>query len=190
MIMNKEEIQSLIQLAATLVGILGGLLGLYQYFSDKREKELREWQKVVIYKIFRQNETKPFGFTEILEKYRIEANAFVDIDLKKKEMSEDALRRVLLELCGSDILSMEPQDSFKLNVTEAKYDPQSTLQQINKELVNMVGANPYVYTLDEVLKELSAKVGVAIPLLRTDLKQAIAAGTFALDEQGRIAFAR
>jgi hypothetical protein len=177
-------------MAALLIGISGGLLGLYKYFSDKREKELREWQKVVIYKIFRQNEMKALSFTDVLEKYRIEAQAFLDVDLKKKEVSENALRRVLLELASSNILSMEPSDSFRLKVVVEKADPRDLLQQVNRELVRMVAPNPFVYTIDEVLKEIAPKVGVEIPLLRNDLKQAVTAGKFVVDEAGRIAFPR
>ncbi|MFP5344810.1 MAG: hypothetical protein ACLGGU_04115, partial [Gammaproteobacteria bacterium] len=121
--MTVADVQPFVQVAGTIVGISGGLLALYKYLCDKREKELREWQKVVIYKIFRQNETKPLGFTGILEKYRIEAQAFVAVDLKKTEISEDALRRVLLELTSSNILSLRPNDSFQLQVAEAKPDP-------------------------------------------------------------------
>jgi hypothetical protein len=171
-----------------IVGILGGLLGLYKYFSDKREKELREWQKVVIYKIFRQNETKVLGFTEILEKYRIEAQAFVAIDLKKTEISEDALRRVLLELTSSNILSLEPNDSFQLKVAKAKPDPTELLERVNQELLRLVAPNPFVYKLDDVVREISPRVGIEIPILRNELRKSIEMGYLAIDDQDRIAF--
>ena len=188
--MTVADVQPFVQMAAMIVGISGGLLGLYKYFSDKREKELREWQKVVIYKIFRQNETKILGFIEVLEKYRVEAQAFVAVDLKKTEISEDALRRVLLELTSSNVLSFEPNDSFRLNVAKAKSDPQEIFERLNKELVRVVAPNPFVYTIDEVLKEISPKVGIEIPLLRNALKQSIAQGFFVLDDKDRIAFSK
>ncbi len=87
------DVQPFVQMVATLAGLSGGLFGLYKYFSDKREKELREWQKVVIYKIFRQKEMEALSFSLILEKYQITAQAFIDIDLKSREISEGALRR-------------------------------------------------------------------------------------------------
>lgn len=188
--MTLADTQTVIQLIATVVGISGGLLGLYKYFSDKREKELREWQKVVIYRICRQAETKAYTFLELLEKYRVEAQAVVDVDLKKREMSEDALRRVLLELTSSNILSLEPGDAYKLKVSATKTDLLATLQLVNQELVRVVAPNPFVYTLDEVLKEIAPKVGIDIPLLRTDFRQAIAQGNLVQDEQGRVAFPR
>jgi hypothetical protein len=186
--MTVADVQPFVQMTATIVAISGGLLGLYKYFSDKRARELREWQKVVIYKIFRQNETKVLGFIEILEKYRIEAQAFVAVDLKKTEISEDALRRVLLELTSSNILSFELNDSFRLKVAKAKSDPLELLERLNQELVRVVAPNPFVYTLDEVLKEISPKVGIEIPLLRNTLRQSIDQGFLVLDDKDRIAF--
>ena len=62
-----------IQITATIIGMPAGLIALYKYFSDKRQKELREWQKVVIYKILRQNETRGLTFIDLLSKYRSEA---------------------------------------------------------------------------------------------------------------------
>src|SRR6266446_596892 len=109
--MTLAEMKEIISMIAAVVGVSAGLLGLWKYFSGKREIEVREWQKVVLYKIFRQNELNPISFNSILEKYRIEAQAFVDVDLKKKEVSEDTLRRVLLELVSSNVISLEPSGS-------------------------------------------------------------------------------
>jgi hypothetical protein len=186
--MSISDIQELVQLTATVIGISGVLLGLYKYFSNKREKELREWQKVVIYKIFRQNELKTIGFTDILEKYRIEAQASMDIDLKKNEISEDALRRILLELVSSNIIRMEPSDSFRIKLSVEKPDLLDIFHKINKELVQMVGQNPFTYSIEEVVKEIAPKLGIDIPLLRNDLRQAISQGKFVVDKAGRIAF--
>lgn len=184
------DVQAIVPMAAMIIGISGGLLGLYKYVSEKRDKELREWQKVVIYKIFRQNESQILSFIEILEKYRSEAQAFVAVDLKKTEISEDALRRVLLELTSSNILSFKPNDSFQLNIIIVKSDPLEILNSINNELVRIVAPNPFVYTLDEVLKELSSNVGIDIPLLRNSLKQSIDQGFLVLDDKDRVAFSK
>lgn len=184
------DYKQVIQLTATVIGITGGLLALYKYFADKREKELREWQKVVIYKIFRQNELTTQTFNALLDKYRSEANAFADIDLKKKEISEDSLRRILLELVSSGILSMELADSFRLKVSKPKQDPEELYVQINNVLVEMVSSNPYVYTIDEVAKEMSARLKQPIPLLKNNLRAGVYVGNLVLDDKERLAFPR
>lgn len=181
--MRVADVQMLVQTVATIVAILGGLLALYKYFSDRREQELREWQKVVIYKIFRQNEPRSLSFNEILGYYRSEAQAFAAVNLKKKEISEDALRRVLLELVSSNIITLERNDTFSLKGVKAEM-----LELVNRELLRVVGQNPFQYTLDEVVKEISPKIGMEIPLLRNWLKQSIKQNLLVLDDQGRIAF--
>ncbi len=182
------ETPQAVQVAATVIGIAGGLLGLLKYFSDKREKELREWQKVVLYKIFRQNEMDPLSFTSVLEKYRSEAQAFPDIDLKKKEISEDALRRVLLELASSGILSLEPANSFRLKVSVPKIDDTDLRNRINKELVSLIGASPFVYTLDDVARQIAPKVGLEFQILRSTLLVSIDAGVLEMNDDEKMAF--
>lgn len=185
--MTLADAQSLVEIAGTTIGILGGLFGLYKYVTDKRENELREWQKVVIYKIFRQNQQlSSLSFMDIREKYLREAQTFVDINLTKKEIGDDALRRILLELTSSSILSMGPLDSFRLN---APPDP-NLLDRANQELAKMIAPDPFVYTVDQVAREIAPKVGQEVPIFRTSLLQSVAMGAFVLDEKGRIAFAR
>jgi hypothetical protein len=186
--MTLTEIKPLIEMAATIIGISAGVIGLYKYFSDKRGKELREWQKVVIYKVLRQNETEPMRFTDILDRYRSEAQAFVTVDLRKNEVSEDALRRVLLELAGSDIVSLEPNDSFLLKLEKTQTFSQARLEFINQELVRVIAPNPFVYTLDEFVKEVSSKIGMPMPLLRNWIKQSVSQGGLEIDSNGRLAF--
>jgi hypothetical protein len=188
--MTLAEAQSFVQLAATVIGLCGGLVGLYKYLSDKREKELREWQKVIIYALCRQNENKALSFVDILAKYRTEAQAVIGVTPSRTEISENALRRILLELASSNILVMEPNDAFRLKISKEKPDPQEVLDHINQELVRIVGANPFTYTVEEVVKEISSQLGIAIPLIRTSLRQAIALGNFDIDKEDRIAFAK
>ncbi len=175
--------EMVVQTVGTVVAILGGLLALYKYFSDKREQELREWQKVVIFKILRQTEAKALTFNEILGSYRSEAQAFTAVNLKKKEISEDALRRVLLELASSNIITIGPSDTFWLKGVKREF-----FDVVNQELIRLVAPNPFVYTLDEFAKEISPKTGVEIPLLKNTLRLSIDQGLLVRDDQGRIAF--
>ena len=186
--MDWINLNQFVQSGATVVGIAGGLAGLFRFFSDRREKDIREWQKVVISKIFQQSESKALSFASVLEKYRSEAQAFAAFNLTKTEISEDALRRVLLELVSSNILSMEIGNLYKLKVSKTTTDPIELLTKINAELARLVAANPFLYTLDEVSKEVAPKVGLEIPILKNTLKQSIAQGLLVQDELGHLAF--
>jgi hypothetical protein len=187
---NKQDslAKDVIQSTAAVIGVAGGLVGLYKYLSEKREKELREWQKVIIYRIFRQDELSSLTFSRILEKYRIEAQAIRDFDLNKKEISEDALRRVLLELSSSGILNLVPSDSFKLKVEVPKLDVTERFEQFNSELFNLIGSSPFVYTLEDVANRLADKIGIAPLRLQADMNNFVGQGQLVMNEDRRIAF--
>ena len=107
---------TIVTVSGTIIAIVGGLLGLRKYFTDKHEVIYREWQKVVIQKLFADSDAPEIPFSLILEKYRIEARAIKDFNLKKGEISENSLRRVLIELVTSNILCMRAKDIYKLNI--------------------------------------------------------------------------
>lgn len=186
--MTIDDIYKFIQVTATILAVAGGLIAIVKYFSERREKELREWQKVVIYKILRRTEMESVKFTELLKSYRSEAQAFRDIDLSKKEISEDSLRRVLVELTSSGVVKMDPMDSFKLNIAQEKPDPTELLKKVNDELVRLVGQNPYAYTIDVFAKDVAQKVGLEIPILKNELRKSINIGLLVIDDEGRLAF--
>lgn len=188
--MTLSDLEELFRSVAAIAAIVGGTIGLIKFLTDKREKEVREWQKVVLYRILRQDELNPMAFTTLLEKYRVEAQAFVNVDLKKGEISEDALRRVLLELVSSNVVSLEPSGAFRLKIATTTVDQYELLNRLNAELAKIVGANPHTYTIDEIAKEISPKIGMDIPILRDTLRVSIAAGFLEEDSNGRIAFPR
>lgn len=126
--------------------------------------------------------------TDILDRYRSEVQTFVAVDLKKNKMSEDALRRVLLELVCSGIVILEQNDSFLLKIAKAQTFLGARLELVNQELVRMIAPNPFVYTLDDFAKEVSSKIDMPMPLLRDWIKQSISGGGLAIDHNGRLAF--
>ncbi len=186
--MDLSGMKEIVTVSATVIAIVGGLLGLVKFFSDKREVNIKEWQKVVIQKLFEQSDDKILSFGRVLEKYRSEAQAFAAYNLKKGEISEDSLRRVLIELTASNILCMKDKDAYKLNIDESKIDQYELQQKMNSELVKIIGASPFVYTLDEVAKQIGHKLGIEFQLVKGSLKLSIDQDLIEEDEKGRIAF--
>ena len=187
---QQVDIKAIIELTATVIGIGGGLFGLYKYFSDQREKELREWQKVIIYKIFRQEEQKSLSFGRILEKYRSEGLATPKFNLKKEEINEYTLRRILLELTSSGILTQFPSDSFKLEIQKT-FDIEKANLAFFKKQDDLIDKNKF--TIREVaieMWEFSKSLGDEIPISRiqTDIRQGIKEGYYKLNENGCIGF--
>jgi len=178
-----------VQIVATIIGMPAALVALYKYFSDQRQKELREWQKVVVYKILRQNEIKALPFLELLSAYRTEAQAFPAFDLKKSEISEDTLRRVLLELVSAYVVSIEPSDSFRLQgIIKLGWDEK--VQAVNRELARLVAPSPHTFTVDDFVKEAAPRIGMEIPVLRAWIRRSITEKYLEVDDQDRLAFVR
>ncbi|WP_274063453.1 hypothetical protein [Vibrio parahaemolyticus] len=125
-----------------------------------------------------------------LSAYRLEAQAFQEFALPKKEITENALHRVLLELIYTTAIEQRENNSYRLRIVKEQFNLQDLVMKFNSELVRVIGSNPYLYTVDEVLKEIAPKLGLAdrIPLLHNDLLGAINNRKFVLDEHGRIAF--
>jgi hypothetical protein len=194
------KVKGYIELATAMVGVGGGLFGFYKYINERkekearedqeiREKEVREWQKVVIYRIFQEEgELKPLAFSRVHERYLDKAKTLHDFDLSKKEISEDALQRVLLELSSSGILALVPEKSFRLRVEVPKFDPNERTEKFSLELSNLIGSNPFVYTVQDIASQLANKLDVAAVRIQQDLNMALQQGVLVANDTGRIAY--
>ncbi|MGR5503749.1 hypothetical protein ACQKP3_23735 [Vibrio sp. DNB22_10_4] len=184
------DMVEIVKLVSTLVAICGGFFAMHKHFSDRREKEIREWQKVIMLRILRKEESADWKFDDLLAAYRLEAQAFQDHALPKKEISENALQRVLLELISTTVIEQRLDNSYRLCIIKDEFNLQDLVMQFNSELVRVIGSNPYLYTVDEVLKEIAPRLGLEdkIPLLHNDLVGAINNQKFVLDTNGKIAF--
>jgi hypothetical protein len=183
-------IKDVIQSTATVIGVAGGILGLYRYLSEKREKEVREWQKVVIYRIFQEEgEIEPLAFSRVQEKYLDKAQTLRDFNLSKKEISEDSLQRVLLELSVSGILTLVPKKSFRLKVEVPQLDLVKRNEELNLELTKVIGSHPFVFTIEEVAFKIGEKLKLEPLLCQGSIIAGINAGFLVINNDRKIAFA-
>jgi hypothetical protein len=171
---------------AATVGIAGGLIGLSKYFSDRQEKETREWQKVSIYRVLRENESRPTRFAQIRDSHRAEGGA---VRVRRKDLDEDEIRRALLEMKASGIIEFYPDDSFSLDIIEKKTDPLVELQRLNEAIYKVIGENPpFTYYLNEAASKIAEILGENTKAVVNTLHQAVMAGNFVLNDSGKIAY--
>ena len=189
---NKFYINAIVEQTATIIGIVGGLFGMYKYFSNQREKEIREWQKVIVYKIFREQErseeTNLLNFETILVKYQNAGLVTSKFNLNKKDINEDTLRRILLELTSSGILVQVLPDSFKLNVIEPSIDIDEKYDLINVRIGELIGPNPGVFTKEEVAARIAPEFGEPIPLFISNLITMVESGFLEMNQDNRLSF--
>jgi hypothetical protein len=91
--LSAASAKDLFSAIAATVGVAGGLAGLAKFFSDRQEKETREWQKVSIYRVLSENESKPIRFTQIRDSHRAEGGS---VNVRRKDLEEKEIRRALL----------------------------------------------------------------------------------------------
>jgi len=185
-IVSTLSAKDLFSAIATTVGIAGGLAGLAKYFSDRQEKETREWQKVSIYRVLRENESYPTRFTQIRDSHRAEGGA---VNVSRKDLNEDEIRRALLEMKASGIVEFYPDDSFKLDIIEPKFDPAAEFQKLNLAIDKVIGeAPPFPYSLNEAASRIAEIVGDNSKRMAATLNQSVKAGYFVLNDSGKIAY--
>ncbi len=184
-IVSTTSAKDLFSAIAATVGIAGGLVGLAKYFSDRQEKETREWQKVSIYRVLRENESNSTRFAQIRDSHRAEGGA---VNVRKKDLNEDEIRRALLEMKASGIVKFFPDDSFRLDIIEPKIDLTAELQRVNLAVDKVIGeAPPFTYSLKEAASQIAEIVGENKKRMIATLIQSVNAGFFVLNDSGKIA---
>ena len=184
-----SDIQSIVSLVATLIAITGGAIGLIKYFSDRRKSEVREWQKVIVEQILRENEDKSMSFTRLLDRYRSETQAFREADLTRKEKTDHFLKRVMIELVASGVVDQLARNSYRLRLAVPR--PEEIGYRITMRVFDIVNRNPFVYTSDEVAKEIVdsfVEFGFGVSMLRTHITMLEQQGALSSDNEGRLGF--
>lgn len=184
-IASATSAKDLFSAIAATVGIAGGLAGLAKYFSDRQEKETREWQKVSIYRVLRENQSTPTKFAVIRDSHRAEGGA---VNVRKKDLVEDEIRRALLEMKASGIVAFCPDDSFRLDISEPKFDPAAEFQKASLAIDQVIGeAPPFTYSVKEAASQIAEIVGDNKKRMIATLIQSINAGFFVVNNSGKIA---
>jgi hypothetical protein len=196
--MTFADIKDYIEVFGTVVGVAGFVIGLFRHFSDVNDRNIREWQKVVIQKILQQNALQqPLPFTRIQEIYRTEAQAFSRARLSKSDISEDALRRVMVELVSSSIAVQGAGDIYSLKVSliapDVAGDTQRKIfmenQALNEASYKYLSVNPYRNTVQEFAAYLCQATAIDAGHVDQYLQVSLLQGGFILDAQGKVALA-
>lgn len=174
------NIKDIVQLIAVTTGIVGGLFGLYKYRSDERAKNVREWQKVVIYNCFQESQSEEISLPDIVRYCQGKSVEFPDFDLKKVDLNRNYITRVLLELSSSNILVLSGDNSFKLKI-ERDFIQQEKI--LYREINEMINASPNAFSIEYVAKSISNKYpDFQIYEVRNYIQRGIELGAILVDE--------
>jgi hypothetical protein len=195
--MDFAAVKDVIGLVGTVVGVGGFIVGLVWHFGDVKDKNIREWQKVVVQKILQQSGGADLPFNRIKELYRGEAQAFAGATLSKADISEDTLRRVMVELVSSNIAVQGAGDVYSLKISLVAPDLAAEAQRRNfldnqkltDAALKYLKVNGYRNTAPELVSQLSQTTGIDAEHVELFLMISLQQGSLVLDDQKRVALA-
>jgi hypothetical protein len=95
-----------------------GASSLLLFYIDRRKNETKEhnlsWQQTVIHHIFQRSSNRWLSFDEIKREYRSEATAG-PISVTATELSDEALRRILIRMVSSRVIDQKGGDKYCLS---------------------------------------------------------------------------
>ncbi|MEP4038148.1 hypothetical protein [Pseudophaeobacter sp.] len=98
---------------ATVVAAIAAAIGVWKYRSDARASRTLRWQKTTVQAILQQTEDV-ITFDDLKLRYRSFAADHMRDTLGTSDISDEALRMILVELCASNVLVQLGKDSYCL----------------------------------------------------------------------------
>ncbi|MEO0654426.1 MAG: hypothetical protein AAFY77_06125, partial [Pseudomonadota bacterium] len=95
------------------LGAFAAVVGIWKYRSDAAAAKRLRWQKTTVQAIM-QMSMKPISFEELKVKYRSFAADHMRAKLGSDDISEEALRMILIELCADNVTVQMGEDQYAL----------------------------------------------------------------------------
>lgn len=174
------------------------------------ENEKRAWQEVIVHKYLSERSQDGASLNEILQYYRSEASALPK-ELKKSDLSDLALRRVLLSLVQCRSVEQLGDDKYRLDIKNSEMEeamngfrtgmlPQMLEMvgfqgmmmsdvSVKKAVYNMVGSAPYMLNISDIAIKATEEYDVkSISEVRSFITQEIARDRLKVDAKGNVGF--
>ena len=190
---------------AAIVAALGFVVSIYKTRSDRREQETREWQKTAVFRYLSKRDQSGTTLDEVLQWYRTEAYSQIK-ELPKSDLTEAALRRVILELLADHAIEMTGNDLYRVNLIDISHEEirqqmagamsgmlgfQNTLindVELKKFVYKLIGSAPNKMSIDEVVVKIVEDTLNTSEEARAFLAQEVAQKKLYLDSAEKIGF--
>jgi hypothetical protein len=100
--------------ASAMIAAFAFVFSVLTGFKTQRDAELRSWQRVVIYSLIEQ--AAPISFEDLKSKYLQKAQQLLSGKVPKKEIQDDALKRILLDLQKDGVIIRRDDCSYQVQV--------------------------------------------------------------------------
>ena len=108
-------------------------------FRRSREYEVWRWQRVVISEIFQNSPRKTYSFDELSEKYKAASVKYKKRSLSDNDLSDDALRSILVNLVSSAVVCQTKDGGYRLYISRdfSETSPEEEFQPLLEAITNI-----------------------------------------------------
>lgn len=99
---------------ALLCGALAGIFAAWEFLKKRKDERRTSWQRAIVQSIL-QKETDLISFDQIKVKYRSEAAGEINKTIDGRDISDESLRNILIDLCRDNALVQMGGDVYSLN---------------------------------------------------------------------------
>src|ERR1700742_3891450 len=131
--------------------------------KTERDARLRDWQRVVIYTLIQDMSVT--SFDDLKVKYLQRAQQLLTVSVPKKEIQDDALRRILLDLQRDNLIyrgdSSTYQIQYKFPVEAWAFDllkRSEKVRHLKPKVLAIVEQNNGIYTSDALARKLQQEL--------------------------------
>jgi hypothetical protein len=115
---------------ATLVGVVTLIWAFVEHSLKERAADVQHWQRVVVYKVIA--ERRGIQFNELKVRYVAEAAQVQTVSLPTKDIQDDALRYVLLDLQRDKLIQLGVDNSYHALVDSPPMVDEITITMRNR----------------------------------------------------------
>ena len=164
----------LVRTLGVVVGAAAAIVGVHKYWTEINAVKRQRWQKTTVQAII-QSEEDRITFDQLKQAYRSFAADHMNKLLKTGDISDEALRNILIDLCSDNVIVQLGRDTYSLTTYPGQIEK---AQGINAEMLQLQktffeAQLEFLAKQDETIREmLEQQKLVTASMSGTDLFQA------------------
>jgi hypothetical protein len=118
--------------ASAVVAVFTFIFSVRMRYRAERESTLRDWQRVVIYSLI--EESVALSFDDLKSRYLQKAGQLLTHNVPKKDIQDDALKRILLDLQKDNLVIRHQDRTYQIQYKVAiEAWAMATMRRIEKQ---------------------------------------------------------
>jgi hypothetical protein len=119
--MQLSEIYYVTVSISAIVATITFIVSVFKDAGERRERDIQKWQRALVQQIL-QNETDGISFDGLIQRYRNEAVAFKQHNLKGEDLSPQSMRLILTRMITDRLVEQLGGDKYRLTVPSRAID--------------------------------------------------------------------